>query len=74
MNGVTAPTSTSLSRANCSPFENLRANGFFPNVLSEVEGRAQHERKSLMVFTKESIIEKTYSFENLLSPGGRGWG
>ena len=26
------------------PFESLRANGFFPNVLSEVEGRAHHER------------------------------
>ncbi|OGP75803.1 MAG: hypothetical protein A2V86_08285 [Deltaproteobacteria bacterium RBG_16_49_23] len=28
------------------PFESLKANGFFPNVLSKVEGRAQHERKT----------------------------
>jgi len=27
-----------------SPFDTLRANGSFPNVLSEVEGQAQDER------------------------------
>jgi len=27
-----------------SSFENLRTNGFFPNVLSKVEGRAHHKR------------------------------